>query len=343
MRYCILISVITFLLNGCSPSSSNLTYIEESKKGTQLESVTHKVPPILLSPFSLCVTNEKLVVMESKSDTLFNVFNINNFQHIYNDGVRGGGPNEFMTIAPHYFLPTDKGFKVLFAETNDINEYTVTESKIILEKKDNLKIERKGINGLTFFKDEQYIMTSNFNSDHEYEILDNKNGQITEMGLYPKETNDTSLKDIGRYTLYLKNGVAHPNGTYFASFYLNFKRMRIYDKKGNMIKDVILKIEPYNSNTTDEINDRLVYYYTTPVADNKYIYILCANKSRNDYFKIMPELQIWNWDGNLISRHQCDKNISMITFDKKRNKIYALDYYVEDEIYEYDLNQIHKN
>lgn len=57
----------------------------------------------------------------------------------------------------------------------------------------------------------------------------------------------------------------------------------------------------------------------------------------------MPELQIWNWDGNLISRHQCDKNISMITLDKKRNKIYALDYYVEDEIYEYDLNQIHKN
>lgn len=33
----------------------------------------------------------------------------------------------------------------------------------------------------------------------------------------------------------------------------------------------------------------------------------------------------------------------MITLDKKRNKIYALDYYVEDEIYEYDLNQIHKN
>ena len=57
----------------------------------------------------------------------------------------------------------------------------------------------------------------------------------------------------------------------------------------------------------------------------------------------MPELQIWDWSGNLISRHQCDKNISMITLDKSRNKIYALDYYVENEIYEYDLSQIHDN
>ncbi len=59
--------------------------------------------------------------------------------------------------------------------------------------------------------------------------------------------------------------------------------------------------------------------------------------------KKMPELQIWDWEGNLISRHQCDKNISMITLDKKRNKIYAVDYYIEDEIYEYDLKFIHNN
>lgn len=33
----------------------------------------------------------------------------------------------------------------------------------------------------------------------------------------------------------------------------------------------------------------------------------------------------------------------MITLDKKRNKIYAVDYYIEDEIYEYDLKFIHNN
>ncbi|WP_278706107.1 BF3164 family lipoprotein [Parabacteroides goldsteinii] len=343
MKYYILILSIIFLLNGCNKSSSNITYITECEAGNQLNSVTHEVPPIILSPFSLCVTNDKLVILESKSDTIFNVFNIKNFQHIYNDGIKGGGPNEFLTIAPHYFSPTNKGFKVLFAETNDINEYAVTNSGITFEKKDNLKIERKGLNGLTFLDDEKYIITSDFNSDHEYEILDNSSGEITKMGIYPEETKNTSINDIERYTLYLKNGVSHPSGKYFASFYLNFKRMRIYDKKGNIIKDIILKIEPYNSNINDEINDRIVYYYTSPIADNKYIYVLCANKNRNNYFNKMPELQIWDWSGNLISRHQCDKNISMITLDKSRNKIYALDYYVENEIYEYDLSQIHDN
>ena len=330
-------------MNGCSQSSSQLTYIKEIKIGTQLNAITHKIPPVLLSPFSLCVTNDKLVVLESKSDTLFKVFNVNNFQHIYNAGTRGGGPNEFLTIAPHYFLPTDKGFKVLFTETNDINEYAVTDSEITLEKTNNLKIERKGLNGLSYLNNEKYIMTSDFNSDHEYEILNNASGEISSMGKYPEDSQTADKKGIERYTSYLKNGVAHPTGAYFASFYLNFKRMKIYDANGNMKKDVILKIEPYNSNISDEIKESMVYYYTSPAADDKYIYVLCANKNRNDYFKKMPELQIWDWEGNLISRHQCDKNISMITLDKKRNKIYAVDYYIEDEIYEYDLKFIHNN
>ena len=83
MKYYILILSIIFLLNGCNKSSSNITYITECEAGNQLNSVTHEVPPIILSPFSLCVTNDKLVILESKSDTIFNVFNIKNFQHIH--------------------------------------------------------------------------------------------------------------------------------------------------------------------------------------------------------------------------------------------------------------------
>lgn len=340
IKHWLLFFALLFLMVACGKSSSEMKVINECEHIGKLQATVHKVAPVILSPFSICITHDKLVIYEHKKDTLFDVFDLNSCQYLYSDGIRGNGPNEFLTIAPRFFEPTEKGFKVLFAETNEIKEYAVTPHEILFLEKDKLELERNGLNGVMNLGDNQYAMWGDLNAAEEYEILDNNQGESILIGEYPDWAHLDFKENVQKYMAYLKNGVAHPNGTVFASFYFNFKRARFYTAQGMLQKDIFLHIEPFEQPFTDNQKEQIVYYYATPVADENYIYVLCANKNRNEYFDKYPELQVWNWEGDILGIYPLDRNLSMIALDKKRNKIYGVDSLVEDEIYEYDISQL---
>lgn len=339
IKHLLLFWSLLFLMIACGKPSSELKIINKCEHVGILHAKIHKVDPVILSPFSVCITDDKLVIFENKKDTLFDIFDLNTCQYLYSDGIRGNGPNEFLTIAPRFFEPTEKGFKVLFAETNEVGEYIVSSNAILLKKKDKLKIDRRGLNGVMDLGNNKYIMWGDFNAFKEYELLDNTLGESVLIGEYPNWTNVDFKENIQKYMAYLKNGVMHPDGTAFVSFYFNFKRARFYNYKGILQKDILLNVEPLEQTFTDNTEEQIVYYYSSPVADESCIYVLCANKNRSEYFDKYPELQVWNWEGDILGIYKLDKNLSMIVLDKKRNKIYGVDSYVEDEIYEYDISR----
>lgn len=339
IKHLLLLGLPLFLLIACGKSSSELKVINECEHMGILQAKIHKVDPVILSPFSVCITNDKLVIFENKKDTLFDIFDLNTCQYLYSDGIRGSGPDEFLTVAPRFFEPTEKGFKVLFAETNEIKEYAVTSNEILFLEKNKLKMERYGLNGVMNLGDNKYVMWGDFNASEEYEILDNNQGESVLTGEYPNWTNLDFKENMQKYMTYLKNGVVHPDGIAFVSFYFNFKRARFYTGKGILQKDILLNVEPLEETFTDNTKEQIVYYYSSPVADENCIYVLCANKNRNEYFDKFPELQVWNWEGDILGIYKLDRNLSMIALDKKQNKIYGVDSYVEDEIYEYDISK----
>lgn len=126
-----------------------------------------------------------------------------------------------------------------------------------------------------------------------------------------------------------------PDGKMFAAFYGYFKRFRVYDHKGILLKDISLEIEPYSKEIEPNLSDRMVYYFAYPKASNKYIYALCKN-AKSDAV-IAPELQIWTWDGVSVAKYKLDRPISLFSVSEKHQKIYAINGEYEEEVYVYSL------
>ena len=76
--------------------------------------------------------------------------------------------------------------------------------------------------------------------------------------------------------------VGKPDGEKFASFYAYIKMMKIYDKNGNMLKELLME-QP-----TDVTNDesRFAYYSTFPYATDQYIYVLANELGGRKYLQI---------------------------------------------------------
>lgn len=75
--------------------------------------------------------------------------------------------------------------------------------------------------------------------------------------------------------------VGKPDGEKSASFYAYIKMMKIYDKNGNMLKELLME-QP-----TDVTNDesRFAYYSTFPYATDQYIYVLANEWMDGNIYK----------------------------------------------------------
>lgn len=293
-----------------------------------------KIPPVAMTPHNIFVSGNHLVLYNGRKDTLFDVFTIPDLEWKFAAGIQGQGPQDFYQLERRLFLPTEKGFKIFSQPDRKLKEVWIQDSTLWIDNEHAVEfdIDKIPANGVLPLNDTSIIYWGGMDSDAEYLSLDS-HSTPKELTSYPDwDKTNNQEEPIFKY---VKNSVLNNDHTRFISFYRYFKRFRILNTDGHIIKDVIIKAPPYEEAIKEDMQDRVVYYHIPSRTNGKYIYVMCKNSTRAE--NRIQELQVWNWDGEPIARYDMDRKLTLFSVSDKEKKIYAVDGDTEDVIYVYDL------
>lgn len=307
-----------------------------------LKATVYSIPKPILLPRYMGAIDDYFFVYKEREDSLFAFFQLDNGIYIQDIGTRGQGPDEFNLLDTRSFnISCDSNqFMVMEAGSNQLKRVRYDGQKLSVLNSKAIFGQGVSNNGFYALADSMYLTLGRLEKDKEYGLFNGKTGEFTEMGDYPewfareKKANTPPL-----FVPYLKTCVTHPDGKKIASFYIRFKRFKIYDNALNLLHDINVKIDPCFTNFEDPVQNQPVYYIGQPYATERYIYVLCANLGTG---VDCHELQIWNWEGDPVASYKFDRKLSLMVVSPRYSKIYALDNQIADELYIYDLPLLNK-
>lgn len=322
MKNNILVLLILSTFLGSCTSNKKQTDFFPNTIDLQADSVI--ISPEFLLISRLFIAHDMLIAYEQRKDTMFSFWQLPECQYLFKAGTKGRGPNNFMVL-DRVFAETDNGFKTFEIATSKVKEVKIDDGGLKIVAEQCLDMLHMPLNRFTFLTDSSYCFLSG-DEGMEYILLDKKLDTHF-FSLYPdllyKGEDDTNIR------LYNKLLVGKPDGEKFAAFYRHIKMLRIYNRNGEMLKELILE-KPAN---TKSEKGRTIYYYTYPYATDKYIYVLENKKGAQ------KKLEVWSWDGTPVVRYVLNRNIDSFVVSEKYNKIYATSKDKKNIIYTYSISQ----
>ena len=111
---------------------------------------------------------------------------------------------------------------------------------------------------------------------------------------------------------------------------------------GELLQEIRLKDIPERHNTLEKLRERITTpFWLSAVAMDDAIYVLFYQgvTSEQIYVKgAIPELQVWDWDGNLKNRFLFDKVYDKFTVSPN-GILYAVNRKEPYKIYTYDISR----
>lgn len=330
MRYCTI--AIFFCIVGCNQPNTSIHY-NSFEEYDSLNAVSQEIPPVMLYPKNIFLCNNNIVVFNEKMDTIFQVFNQDNFSYKYSFGIRGQGPNDFILPSTQGVEITQKDFAILDVKT--IKKISFKEDMPVIQT-NLISAPFEYFNGFIKLSDSLYCCDAGFEEKHEFMFV-YPNGSFQKWGEYPEDIERLGSR-LARNQAYNKISVAKPDGKRFASFYCSQRRCRIYDDSGKLLYDILLDIPPFEELPNKESNER--YIHTIAVyATEQCIYTLNLDMKVDEINarKKYPTIQVFSWDGKPLKQYWLNVFISAFTIDEERNMIYAI--FAEDDshIYRFKL------
>lgn len=311
--------ILFFLLEGCT---SKEKLVEQFPPLKELKADSISTPPILLSVTRLFITNNMLVAYQQRSDTMFSFWKLPECRYLFRAGSRGEGPNDFLML-DRTFQEMSDGFKAFEIASNKVKEVAVDSVgtfKVVSLKQ--LEVEQRGLNRFLFLKNDSYCFISD-KEEYEYALLD-KDGTVHYFGNYPEGLLEKKEEELNRF-VYNKLTIANPQGDKFAAFYAYIKLCRIYNSKGELLKETMLE-----SSQKDASEEKTIYYSSYPYADENYIYVLTDKEGGK-------VLEIWDWEGIPRAHYLLDKPVNCLARSSTDGKLYAVCQDREDVVYVYSI------
>ena len=322
----------------CTGSGKHET-ITEFAETSELVAEIVTVPVPYLVPRYMGITGNYLFVHKVREEKLFSIYSLPDLNYLGDAGIKGQGPHDFNLLDTRSFQVTSNGFKVIDANLNMLKEVEIVDGGLQVNKSKLLFSKGMVSNGFYPFGEDRYVVFTQPDSEKEFALYDERTGDlILSEGEYPHWLEIP--KDMPPFLVYLKTCVSHPNGKRFAAFYGRFKRWRLFDESLNILKDIDVRVSPYDADATLEPSKQPVFYVGQPYATNKIIYVLCSNKNTSKGGR--SELQLWDWDGNPLACYTFDHKLSLMAISEEYGKIYGIDNQIEDKIYVYDLPNLNK-
>ncbi|MDE6634039.1 MAG: hypothetical protein K2J96_02100, partial [Bacteroidaceae bacterium] len=162
-------------------------------------------------------------------DTMFMVIPEPPSGKCYATGIKGRGPNEFLRVDVQSIAPCGDGFICLDAGGR-AKQVSVGDSSIAVSDVSRFNTDDGPQNGI--ITRDGYISANVINFDSEF-VIYKGDGQPVFAVQYPEWV---SVDNVKRLVAYMKNRVAYPSGHLFAAFDAYFRKCRMYDTGGNLVK-----------------------------------------------------------------------------------------------------------
>lgn len=337
MKFVYSIFLSLFLLAGCTSIIQNEVDI------LQVPIIQAKfcVYPIdstkVLNPRGIYCYQDYLVIIEGKNSPVFSFWKADNLQFCFSAGFIGGGPNEFIHPRSDYFATSDSSFFIL--DSNIEYEVQIFKESIRIINKEPIIIP-DAINQMVHLNDNKYIMAGNTDGENssEHFLYDANLGNYISFGEYPSK----NLSDRRKFLFDFKYTAGRSSKPYIWDFYENHNLIRQYSIEGNLLQEIHLcNIEERKNSDTKSRDLQNRPYWRVLQTTSQHIYTLFyrGETDRLIYSEgTIPELQEWDWQGNLTKRILFDRKYDRITVSEA-GILYAINT-IDDfnnQIYSYKL------
>ena len=291
----------------------------------------------ILNPGGIYCYKDYVVIIEDNNNPVFSFWNSPNLQYCFSDGFIGNGPNEFIRPRSNYFATSDSSFFIL--DSNIEWEIQIKDNRIQIINQEPIIIP-DAINQMVHLNNKQYIMAGNttgrYNSEHF--LYNAKDGTYLPFGEYPSK----NLENERKFSFDFKHTAGRSDKPYIWDFYRNHNLIRQYNIEGQLLQEIYLKNIQDRNNSDSKSHDleNRPYWRVIQTTDT-HIYVLFYTGETDKVIYstgTIPELQEWDWQGNLIRRILFDKKYDLIAVSES-GILYAIDTINEfnNQIYSYDL------
>jgi len=187
---------------------------------------------------SMFTTDDYLVIYQTQVDSMyFRFYSLEDLHFVWGGGQRGRGPNEFVrSPILRSFIPEGNGFSCIC--TPLVKHVSIEEGQFRVVRQEELQILNNfGANNYSKIAENVYCV-SNIDISQLYEfVLFDKDGTNPKwVSPFPNWTNVDEQSQL--LLTYTSTVVANPQLERFIVFYAYFKRVRLFDSKGKMLKDI---------------------------------------------------------------------------------------------------------
>ena len=343
------IFIFLFFVSCANRPEQEILEANDFEKAIKLNSEKINVPPNLYYVYQMVLLDSILVTVDTKADKIFGVYKADNLEFMGSYIKKGRGPLEEINF--------DAFIQPLFNNT-----FMYRSLKSIKFLKFNLKLLEFEIQkeillpGQLLDFSHPFIVNDSIiagwsvlqQSSKEYQCLNINTRETCEFGPpYPKIIKDISLKQ--KASVFSKIITVKPDNKLFASAYDKFKMIRIYSKKGEVLKEIRFKNDMYFSKdilskNPENINlDKIKLHYQKIKSTNKYVYALYSGKSLNEVSNSIEssfcnEIHVWDWQGKQIAKLILDKNIFSFVVSPRNKYIIGTTLDDIDVLYKYKLD-----
>lgn len=294
---------------------------------------THEIDStMVLNPKNLFCFGNHIILIEYKNAPFLSFWSPDSLTYEFSAANKGGGPNELIDPYSDYFAKSDSSFFLLDSQVE--REIKVTGNGIQIINNKPL-IFSDAINQLVRVEEDTYIMLGfTDGSDIAEHTKCTPDGNST-FGKYPTKGIEDGIK---QFNIDYKLTAGLMGKRTIWDFYESHNLIRQYSIDGELLQEVSLDFdEEQESTASTSDGGQRIYYWIRVIALNHHIYALF----KYDTWKStkVPELQVWDWDGNLTARYQFDKYYNAIAVSDN-GVLYAMDTMNHPyEVYTYDLNR----
>lgn len=283
----------------------------------------------LTNPLDLNYNGRFLAMANYQLDTCFYFLFSNNFSESYSYGLKGEGPNDF--ISPSMARTNTNYFYLQgYNNPNSLKQVELSyEGGVRIIKDYNMDLGVKIPNHLHVIND-SLLVYNDFVTDRLALVIYNLKSQklMNELEFFKTDIENSFFQE--------NRGIMAANSKCIAYGYALQNKIDFYDYNFNKIKSMGLDGDA-NKETKDFM--KVKNYYINLVAGEKYIYALYASGVTSEQIndKTSYFLEVYDIQGNPVILYSLDKKITLMAVDEEQQIIYGYDSGTPDILLKYQL------
>lgn len=340
MKVHLFFACLILSLFSSQPNEEEKKLISKIPESRTLKSREVGLANAALMPYKIVVSADKAVILDQGKENLFKVYNLPDLSFLYAFGDIGEGPDEFQFVNGNSLKIHGEHLVVLSGA--QLIKIKLHAEKATWEEQFKLITDSGGpINGLHLINDSVYVAdlwdAKPGAPEHRLVHL-GRNEELVRFGEFPESTSGEDMEQGNLVRDYMKATVANPKDGRLAAFYLYHNQIKLYSSDGELLREIEVK-----SSSKSASDEEMWIYRAEPFATSDHIYVLYVGMPKKEVEEnvqtFRPNLEVWDWEGNLLDRFMLDQPVTAFTYAEEFNKLYGLSFFKEDVLFEYDLKE----